>query len=187
MYKIIVSILQYLAIFYIIVTANIFVAKGSILDNLQNYTSAISFSDKKNIDKKISSLPRFASIKSAEANSRTGPGHEYQVVYLYQYKHLPVEIIAEYGQWRKIRDIKGDQSWMHASILSGRRTVIVHSLTEENLYKSNNRHSNLIARLEPQIVCQLYKCEKTWCKVSCDDYVGWINRSSLWGVYEYEG
>ena len=38
---------------------------------------------------------------------------------------MPVEIIAEYEAWRKVRDWEGTEGWMHQSLLSGQRTAIV--------------------------------------------------------------
>ncbi|MDX1924452.1 MAG: SH3 domain-containing protein [Rickettsiaceae bacterium] len=132
------------------------------------------------------SIPRFVSIKASEANTRSGPGANYKTLYLYQYKGLPVEVIAEYEQWRKIKDINGDEGWIHSSILSGKRSIIVSSKNEELLYKSDSLKSKIVARLNPGMVCGLIKCTKSWCKVKCQDYTGWIGRSSIWGVYGHE-
>ena len=41
-------------------------------------------------------LPRFVSLKSNEVNIRRGPGKEYPILWQFQRRGLPVEIIAEY-------------------------------------------------------------------------------------------
>ncbi len=137
-------------------------------------------------DKEKLPIPRFATIKSAEANVRKGPGVQYPTIYIYQYKWLPVEIIAEYEQWRKIKDVKGDEGWIHSSILSGKRSVIINSKDEQFLYKSNNLRAKMIAKLMPNLVCSLNKCIKSWCKIKCENNVGWVSRSAIWGVHENE-
>ncbi|MDD9332164.1 MAG: SH3 domain-containing protein, partial [Bartonella sp.] len=64
-------------------------------------------------------LPRFASIKSARVNMRVGPGNNYPIIFTYQKQGLPIEIIQEYDQWRKVRDAEGDEGWIYQSLLSG--------------------------------------------------------------------
>ncbi|MDP7625068.1 MAG: SH3 domain-containing protein, partial [Rhodospirillales bacterium] len=65
-------------------------------------------------------LPRFVSLRADEVNLRTGPGVRYPVDWVYQRKNLPVEVIAEFGTWRKVRDVQGSQGWIHQSLLSSR-------------------------------------------------------------------
>jgi SH3-like domain-containing protein len=131
-------------------------------------------------------VPRFVTIKASEANSRKGPGAQYPIAYVYNYKWLPVEIIAEYEQWRQIKDYNGDEGWIHSSILSGRRSIIITGKEPQLLYKSNNLHAKIVAKLMPNLVCSLNKCIKSWCKVKCQDHSGWVSRSVVWGVYEHE-
>ena len=52
-------------------------------------------------------LPRFVSLKSAEVNLRTGPGTRYPIEWVYKRRALPVEIIAEFDNWRRVRDWEG--------------------------------------------------------------------------------
>ena len=52
-------------------------------------------------------IPRFASLRSDEVNVRTGPGTRYPVDWVFKRKSMPVEIVAEYENWRKIRDWQG--------------------------------------------------------------------------------
>ena len=71
------------------------------------------------------SLPRFISLRADRVNMRTGPGGQYPIEWLYRRRSLPVEVIAEYKNWRKIRDWQGTQGWVHQSMLSRHRTIIV--------------------------------------------------------------
>src|SRR4026209_512491 len=66
-------------------------------------------------------LPRFASLRSDEVNVRTGPGPRYPIDWVFKRKAMPVEIVAEYENWRKIRDWQGASGWVHQSLLSGQR------------------------------------------------------------------
>ena len=69
-------------------------------------------------------LPRFVSLRSDEVNLRLGPGAEYPVDWIYVRERLPVEIISEFGPWRKIRDNSGTVGWVHQSMVSGMRTAM---------------------------------------------------------------
>ena len=70
-------------------------------------------------------IPRFVSIKSDEANLRIGSSKNYPIILQYKIKDMPVEIIDEYENWRKIIDIEGNQGWMHKSLLKGNRFAII--------------------------------------------------------------
>lgn len=131
-------------------------------------------------------VPRFVTIKANEANARNGPGVSFPVEWIYHKKGIPVEIIAEYEQWRKIRDLSGDEGWIHSSILSGKRSVVVNAKNYKNLYKNSTENAKIIARIHPKTICAVSKCNKLWCKVNCSNYKGWMTRENLWGIYKNE-
>ena len=54
-------------------------------------------------------LPRFVSIAVGEVFVRAGPGLKFPVKWVLKKKKMPVEIVLEYDNWRKIRDVDGDQ------------------------------------------------------------------------------
>ena len=70
-------------------------------------------------------LPRFASLKSSPINMRIGPGTEHAIQWRYLKAGLPMEIVLEYDNWRKVRDADGAEGWVYHSMLSGKRTAIV--------------------------------------------------------------
>ncbi|HEC14175.1 MAG TPA: hypothetical protein ENI72_00310, partial [Rhodospirillales bacterium] len=74
-------------------------------------------------------LPRFVSLRVNEVNMRTGPGVQYPIEWVYSRQYLPMEVIAEYSTWRKVRDWQGGQGWVHQSMLGGRRSFIVTGTT----------------------------------------------------------
>ncbi len=131
-------------------------------------------------------VPRFASIKSTEVNARTGPSHRYPIEWVFIKKGEPVEIFAEFEQWRRIRDKYGDGGWVHSSMLSGKRFVVVKGDEPQVLFNKPNITSNIIARVAPEVRCELYKCQDKLCQVKCGQYKGWIDIIMLWGVYPEE-
>ncbi len=131
-------------------------------------------------------LPRFASIKSNEVNARSGPSIKAPVEWVFVKKYEPVEIIAEYEQWRQIRDIKGEGGWVHSSVLSGKRSVVSLGKDVINLIKDPSDTKQVLAKVSPSVRCQLHKCKETWCKVTCQTLTGWLPVEKLWGVYPNE-
>ena len=131
-------------------------------------------------------LPRFASIRSDKTYARTGPATRYPIKWIYQKNNLPVEIIQEFDTWRKIRDIDGEEGWIHQSLLSGKRYAILKTDESLPLLRSNNDESRPVALVESGAVMSLESCKNNWCDVETSGYEGWIPADSLWGVYDHE-
>ena len=69
--------------------------------------------------------PRFRSVRASEANVRIGPGRRYPIAWVFVYRGLPVQVIDAFETWRRIRDWEGAEGWIHQSLLSKRRSVIL--------------------------------------------------------------
>ena len=70
-------------------------------------------------------VPRYVSLKTDRVNLREGPSKDHRTAWVFQRAGLPVEIVAEYETWRRIRDAEGTEGWVLHSLLSGRRTALV--------------------------------------------------------------
>jgi SH3-like domain-containing protein len=130
-------------------------------------------------------VPRFVSLKSNEINARVGPGPHYPVEWIYLKAGLPVEIIAEFDNWRKIRDQEGSEGWVHQSMLCGKRHGIIQR-TETQIYSARDIKSQPLVRLEPGVIVEILKCQEEWCQVRIFDFKGWVQRAFLWGIYPQE-
>lgn len=134
--------------------------------------------------------PYYVSIKSNRVNSHRGPGKEYKISYEYIQKGTPVMVIAKYDHWRKVRDPIGDESWIHKSMLSSKRFVIVISEKPTKLMQKSNETSPTVAFVKKNVVLELISVRGNWCNVVfCGDtkkYSGWINKSAVFGVFESE-
>ena len=131
-------------------------------------------------------LPRFVSLKSAKVYARAGPALRYPIRWIYKRDALPVEIIQEFDNWRKVRDIDGEDGWVHQSLLSGERTVLVQAEDLVALRERSNNKARMVARLEPNVVAHLNKCNGDWCRIEISGFRGWIERNLLWGIYADE-
>jgi SH3-like domain-containing protein len=128
-------------------------------------------------------LPRYVSLKSDHVNVRAGPTKDNDVAWIYTRSGLPVEITAEFENWRRVRDSEGAEGWVYHSLLSGRRTAVV---TMKSKNDRADQTSAIAARLQAGVVAQVKRCASGWCHVSGDGFDGWIEQQRLWGVYADE-
>ena len=131
-------------------------------------------------------IPRFVSLRSGQVNMRAGPGTRYPIEWVYQNASMPVEIISELGNWRQIRDFKGEDGWMHHSMLSGKRSAIVTGAEPAPVFSDADQSSNRLMMAEPGVIAQVSECEEHWCELLLDNRKGWIAKSRLWGIYPQE-
>jgi SH3-like domain-containing protein len=133
-------------------------------------------------------LPRFVSLKAEKVNVRRGPSSDHAVAWVFQRKGLPVEIVAEFENWRRIRDSDGEEGWILQNMLSGKRTAAVAPWRKGQtmaLYRSAGS-GGLVARLQAGVIVEIAACTGEWCRVSAGGFDGWIEQTMLWGVYPGE-
>ncbi|HWU92866.1 MAG TPA: SH3 domain-containing protein, partial [Sphingomicrobium sp.] len=134
-------------------------------------------------------IPRFVSLKSDRVNVRSGPNKDQDVRWVYTRVGMPVEITAEFENWRRIRDWEGAEGWVYHSLLSGKRTaVVVPKLNAElvPLYENADVESAVTAKLQAGVVGAIKSCSGTWCHFTGKNFDGWIRQDRLWGAYPNE-
>jgi SH3-like domain-containing protein len=134
-------------------------------------------------------VPRFVSLKSDRVNVRSGPNKDQDVRWVYTRAGMPVEITAEFENWRRIRDWEGAEGWVYHSLLSGRRSAVVVPTLKDDmvpLYEKADSESAVAARLQSGVLGQLKSCNGTWCEFSGKNFSGWIRQERLWGAYPNE-
>jgi SH3-like domain-containing protein len=134
-------------------------------------------------------LPRFVSLKSDRVNVRRGPSSDHAIAWVFNRKGLPLEIIAEFEHWRRVRDSEGEEGWVYQSLLTGRRTALVapwiQGKTVPMLHDPESRAS-VVALLGAGVIGEVESCSGAWCRLNVDGHEGWIDQSLLWGVYPGE-
>jgi SH3-like domain-containing protein len=126
-------------------------------------------------------VPRFVSLDADRVHLRHGPGRDYPVRWVLARKGLPVEIIAEFDTWRKIQLHDGDTGWVHSSLLSSRRTIMIKKDIAE-LRRTPADDARVVLRAEPGVIGELLDCEQDWCRVDIQGRRGWLRRHAFWGV-----
>ena len=141
-------------------------------------------------------IPRYVSIKSTEVKMRVGPGKKYQTSYVFRCLNYPLKVIAEFDNWRKVTDINNTQGWIHQSLLSGIKYVLINNnkiIIKKDLEKELLKNQSLIFRapdensppilkVEIGVLAKVVKCEEYWCKINIEKYRGWIRKVNIWGV-----
>ncbi len=132
-------------------------------------------------------LPRFVSLKRDKVRVRRGPSREYSVAWIYHMRGLPVEVVAEFGNWRRIRDADGSEGWVLRTLLSGWRTAMVAPWNRSGLLALRDApNGRIIAKVKSGVIGKLKACDGHWCHLVINDIEGWIEQDALWGVYPNE-
>ena len=104
-------------------------------------------------------LPRFVSLKAKSVNLRVGPSVDYAVAWRYMRSGVPVEIIQEYDNWRRIRDADGTEGWVNQALLSGERTAVtapwMRGKGDEifvNMRREAMPNATIVARIQPVLL-----------------------------------
>lgn len=130
-------------------------------------------------------IPRYVSLKSSEGNVRRGPSLRHRIDWVFKHRNMPLEIVGEFGHWRQVRDRDGVGGWMHYSLLSGARNVIIDAdLTP--LYSRADQEAQINAYLEAGVIARVERCGPIWCRLRADGIRGWTTKNNLWGVRNNE-
>lgn len=135
------------------------------------------------------SLPRFVSLKAERVNVRRGPSSEHQISWVFTKKGLPVEIVAEFEQWRRIRDSEGAEGWVFHSMLTGKRTAMVAPWKKNRsipLHAAAEHNAATVALARPGVIADINSCNGSWCELTAGGYKGFVEQLMLWGVYPGE-
>jgi len=125
------------------------------------------------------------SLKNTKVNVRLGPSKNYPIKFVYEKKYLPVVIIDEHYNWRKVRDYDNDTGWVHISQLSKIKTTVT---TKDNqvVYSSPTIYSKPKVKLEIYQVLTIKKCNQTWCEIKNAKTYGWVKKDHLWAINEHK-
>ncbi len=130
-------------------------------------------------------LPRFVTLSSGKINMRVGPGSRYPIDWVYTRRGMPVEVVAEYELWRKVRDVDGTEGWVLKHMVSSKRSAIV-TVAVATLRREPDDTAPPVLYAKKGVQGVLDECRKEWCELDVDGSKGWLRKSSLWGAYPAE-
>ena len=134
-------------------------------------------------------IPRFVSLKAEKVNVRRGPSSDHPVAWVFQRKGLPVEIVAEFETWRRVRDSDGEEGWILQNMLSGKRTAVIAPWKQGQVVPLQNAPrsgAGAVAQVGAGVVAEVEGCDGQWCELTAGGYDGYVEQTQLWGVYPGE-
>src|SRR3984957_163651 len=63
-------------------------------------------------------LPYFAALHADKVNLRAGPGDRYPIEWVYVRRDWPVQVIAHFDHWRRVRDWEGTEGWVQEKMIT---------------------------------------------------------------------
>ncbi len=127
-------------------------------------------------------MAHYASLNRDKVFLRQGPGYRYRILWEYHRRGFPMRVTATYDAWRRVADSDGSIGWVHQTMLSDARTVLIVGKGRAPARLAPGSKSPPVALLEPGVVARLKACQLQACKVEVDGAGGWIEKNRLWGV-----
>jgi len=121
----------------------------------------------------------FLSLKKNKVNVRYGPGFNFQVKYIYNKINLPIKQIDQKENFRRIIDLKNNSGWIHVSQLKKSNSII--SLDDKILFTKPTVFSKPLAKIKKGRLLVIKKCSNNWCKITTNEFNGWIEAKNIWG------
>jgi SH3-like domain-containing protein len=127
-------------------------------------------------------VPRYVSLKFAEVNARSAPADDARTLWVYRVRGLPVQVVAETSEWRRICDPEGGLAWVHKRTTDGRRMVMRLKPQPLPLLAGAKDGARVKAYLAPRALAELDRCKAGWCKLKAGGASGWIPQGEVWGT-----
>ena len=152
------------------------------------WTPAIGFADPSGRTTGLP-LPRFVSVKGEPANVRAGPGTDHPIKWTFVRRGLPLEVTAEFGNWRRVRDWEGEEGWMLGALLSGKRMGLVapwSGAKAVRMLSEADSRSPTVVIVQPEVLVGMESCDGEWCEITAKRWRGYVLQNVMWGVYPGE-
>ncbi|NOZ41922.1 MAG: hypothetical protein GXP02_01955 [Alphaproteobacteria bacterium] len=130
-------------------------------------------------------VPRYVSLAKNTVNVRTGPDGKYPIIWIFKKAGLPIKVIAEYKDWRKIVDSEGATGWIWGPLLSSRRTGLIIA-RRQPLLKNPGRNQPVAVIAEAGVIGKIRRCDHGWCELEVNGFSGWLRQSRFWGTLKGE-
>ncbi len=129
-------------------------------------------------------VPRWVTLKFSEVNARKGPGDDHRLLWVYRARGLPVQVVAETSEWRRVCDPDGGLAWVHRRTTDGRRNLMNLGRQPVAMKRNPKPAAKPAAYLTGRATAALVRCDKGWCRVKAGGVSGWVREGELWGTAE---
>ena len=127
-------------------------------------------------------VPRWVSLKFDKVNARAGPGDDHRLLWVYRVKHLPVQVVQETTDWRRVCDPDGGLAWVHKRTTDGRRMVMNLKDSAVRITKDPRDNARVEGLWVGRSLGALDRCKGGWCRIKVEEARGWVRQSAAWGL-----
>ena len=129
-------------------------------------------------------VPRYVSLKFDTVNARSAPGDDSRLLWVYHARGLPVQVVAETPEWRRICDPERGLAWVHRRTTDGKRMVMRLKPQPLDMHAKGGLGSRTVAFLAPRALAELERCKEGWCRLKAGHAMGWVQAAEVWGTAE---
>ena len=126
-------------------------------------------------------VPRFVSLKSGEVNARKGPGEDHRILWVWRVRNMPLMVVAESREWRKVQAPNGDTAWVKAQMVDGGRSVMRTRPGDLPLLDKPKAGAKVVAYLRSGAVAVQLKHRDGWNQLQAGGEKGWAPADEVWG------
>ena len=96
---------------------------------------------------------------------------------------MPVEIVARYGDWVKVRDVEGELAWTESKGLSARRNVVVR-VPFAKVRAAADDNAAILMTADKGVLLELVDPQANeWLRVRHQDGIaGFVRAAEVWGI-----
>ena len=127
-------------------------------------------------------VPRWVSLKFDKVYARAGPGEDHKLLWVYRVKTLPVQVIQETADWRRVCDPEGGLAWVHKRTTDGRRMVMNTKDSALRITADPKENGRVTGLWVARSLGSLDRCKGGWCRIKVEQTSGWIRQGSAWGL-----
>lgn len=144
---------------------------------LASASSALAWPwDHKDLGPKI---PRWAALKFGMVNARAGPGDDTRILFVYRSRGLPLQILAETRDWKRVCDSDGALSWVKSTALTERRTVLRKAQAPLPLRAAPAPAARVTSYMAGRSTAEVETERGGWIKLKG---AGWLMARDVWGA-----
>lgn len=126
------------------------------------------------------------SVNANNVNLRSGPSTTAAVKWEYG-KGFPLKVLTRKGDWVKVQDFEKDIGWVHKTLLTKTKHVIVNKNRNSkkiiNIRNGPSTKESIVAKAYYGVVFEVIEKKSGWIRVKHDSGLeGWIKATLLWGA-----
>ena len=101
---------------------------------------------------------------------------------MYRVRNLPVQVVQETADWRRVCDPEGGLAWVHKRTTDGRRMAMNPKDSAVRITRDPKQNARVEALWVGRSLGALDRCKGGWCRIKVGDAGGWVPQGAAWGL-----